>query len=250
MLVAAAAAGAEADDVVGRWASERVRAGIEASLARLGVRFDVWKSESSLYRDGWVARAVERLQAAGKLFEQDGALWFRSTEYGDDKDRVVRRSNGEFTYFGSDIGYVLDKWERGFDPLLYLWGQDHHGTVARLRNAAQAMGLPDGSVRVLLIAWVRFVRDGHEISMSKRAGEFITLDELLSEIGVDAARWFFAARGATVGHRLRHRAGQEAVGREPRLLRAVRARAHRLAPPQGGRGGPDAGRVDDRGARG
>jgi len=199
VLAAAAAAGADADDVVGRWASERVRAGIEASLARLGVRFDVWKSESSLYRDGWVARAVERLQATGKLYEQDGALWFRSTEYGDDKDRVVRRSNGEFTYFGSDIGYVLDKWERGFDPLLYLWGQDHHGTVARLRNAAQAMGLPEGSVRVLLIAWVRFVRDGREISMSKRAGEFITLDELLSEIGVDAARWFFAARGATVG---------------------------------------------------
>ncbi len=199
VLAAAAAAGADADDVVGRWASERVRAGIEASLARLGVRFDVWKSESSLYRDGWVARAVERLQAAGKLFEQDGALWFRSTEYGDDKDRVVRRSNGDFTYFGSDIGYVLDKWERGFDPLLYLWGQDHHGTVARLRNAALAMGLPEESVRVLLIAWVRFVREGREISMSKRAGEFITLDELLSEIGVDAARWFFAARGATVG---------------------------------------------------
>ena len=199
VLAAATATGADAEDVVGRWASERVRAGIEASLARLGVRFDVWKSESSLYRDGWVARAVERLQAAGKLYEQDGAVWFRSTEYGDDKDRVVRRSNGEFTYFGSDIGYVLDKWERGFDPLLYLWGQDHHGTVARLRNAAQAMGLPEGAVRVLLIAWVRFVRDGREISMSKRAGEFITLDELLSEIGVDAARWFFAARGATVG---------------------------------------------------
>ena len=199
VLAAATATDADADDVVGRWASEQVRAGIEASLARLGVRFDVWKSESSLYRDGWVARAVDRLQAAGKLYEQDGALWFRSTEYGDDKDRVVRRSNGEFTYFGSDIGYVLDKWQRGFDPLLYLWGQDHHGTVARLRNAAQAMGLPDGAVRVLLIAWVRFVRDGREISMSKRAGEFITLDELLSEIGVDAARWFFAARGATVG---------------------------------------------------
>ncbi len=197
--VLAAAAAADGDDIIGRWASERVRAGIEASLARLGVRFDVWKSESSLYRDGWVARAVERLQAAGKLYEQDGALWFRSTDYGDDKDRVVRRSSGEFTYFGSDIGYVLDKWERGFDPLLYLWGQDHHGTVARLRNAAQAMGLPAASVRVLLIAWVRFVRDGREISMSKRAGEFITLDELLSEIGVDAARWFFAARGATVG---------------------------------------------------
>ena len=147
---------------------------------------------------GWTARS-SGCRAAGKLYEQDGALWFRSTDYGDDKDRVVRRSNGEFTYFGSDVGYVLDKWERGFDPLLYLWGQDHHGTVARLRNAAQAMGLPAEAVRVLLIAWVRFVRDGQEISMSKRAGEFITLDDLLSEIGVDAARWYFAARGASVG---------------------------------------------------
>ncbi|MFI5262241.1 MAG: arginine--tRNA ligase [Candidatus Limnocylindrales bacterium] len=199
VLLSAANPGADADEVIGRWASERVRSGVEASLARLGVHFDVWKSEGSLYADGWVARAVERLHAAGALYEQDGALWFRSTTFGDDKDRVVRRSNGEYTYFGSDIGYVLDKWQRGFDELLYLWGQDHHGTVARLRNAAQAMDLPVDAVRVLLMAWVRFVRDGQEVSMSKRAGEFITLDELLSEIGVDAARWFFAARGASVG---------------------------------------------------
>jgi arginyl-tRNA synthetase len=191
--------GADADELLGRWASERVRAGIEASLASLGVRFDVWKSEGSLYAEGYVGQAVERLQAAGALYEQDGALWFRSTQFGDDKDRVVRRSNGEYTYFGSDIGYLVDKFGRDFDELLYLWGQDHHGTVARLRNAAEAMGFPRDDVRVLLIAWVRFVRDGVEVSMSKRAGEFITLDELLGEIGVDAARWFFAARGYTVG---------------------------------------------------
>ena len=184
---------------LGEWASERVRAGIEASLARLGVRFDVWKSEGSLYREGWVERAVERLRASGHLYDQDGALWFRSTDFGDDKDRVVRKSNGDFTYFGSDIGYVVEKLSRGFDRLIYIWGADHHGTVARLRNAAEAMEYDRAAVQIILIAWVRFVRDGVEVSMSKRAGEFITLDELLEEIGVDAARWFFAARAHTSG---------------------------------------------------
>ena len=196
---AAEASGADPAVVVGQWASERVRAGIEASLATLGVHFDVWKSESSLYREGWVDRAVERLRASGHLFEQDGALWFRSTDYGDDKDRVVRKSSGDYTYFGSDIGYVVEKLSRGFDHLVYIWGADHHGTVARLRNAAEAMGFDREAVQMILMAWVRFVRDGVEVSMSKRAGEFITLDELLGEIGVDAARWFFAARGHTSG---------------------------------------------------
>ena len=176
-----------------------MRAGIEASLATLGVHFDVWKSEGSLYREGWVERAVERLRASGHLYEQDGALWFRSTDYGDDKDRVVRKSSGDYTYFGSDIGYVVEKFSRGFDHLVYIWGADHHGTVARLRNAAEAMGFDREAVQMILMAWVRFVRDGVEVSMSKRAGEFITLDELLQEIGVDAARWFFAARGYTSG---------------------------------------------------
>jgi len=191
--------GRDAAWIVGEWASERVRAGIEASLATLGVRFDVWKSEGSLYREGWVERAVGRLRASGHLYEQDGALWFRSTDYGDDKDRVVRKSNGDYTYFGSDIGYVVEKFSRGFDHLVYIWGADHHGTEPRLRNAAEAMGFDRGAVQMILMAWVRFVRDGVEVSMSKRAGEFITLDELLAEIGVDAARWFFAARGHTVG---------------------------------------------------
>ena len=192
-------AAADADAIVGQWASERVRQGIEGSLARLGVRFDVWTSEGSLYRDGWVDRAVTRLNEGGWLYEQDGALWFRSTAFGDDKDRVVRRSNGQFTYFGSDAGYLLQKFDRGFDHLVYIWGADHHGTVARVRNAAEAMGFDRSAVEMLLIAWVRFVRDGQEISMSKRSGEFITLDELLEEIGVDAARWFIAARGHTSG---------------------------------------------------
>jgi arginyl-tRNA synthetase len=194
---AASAPDADMDAVVGAWASERIRAGIEASLDALGVRFDVWKSEATLHRDGWVDRAVQRLRDGGHVFEQDGATWFRSTTFGDDKDRVIYRSNGEPTYFAADIGYVTEKLSRGFDKLIYIWGADHHGTIARLRNAATAMGYDPEAIEILLVAWVRFVRDGHEVSMSKRAGEFITLDELLAEVGVDAARWSFAARAAS-----------------------------------------------------
>ena len=163
----------------------------------LGVQFDVWTSEARLHDEGWVARAVERLRERGHVYEQDGATWFRSTDFGDDKDRVIFRSTGEPTYFAADIGYVTEKLGRGFDQLIYIWGADHHGTVARVRNAAEAMGYDREAVQILLYSWVRFVRDGQEVSMSKRAGEFITLDELLAEVGVDAARWFFASRAAT-----------------------------------------------------
>ena len=180
--------------IYGEWASERIRAGIQASLERLGVHFDVWTGEGSLHKDGWVARGIEQLKSSGHLYEQDGALWFKSTAFGDDKDRVVIRSNGEPTYFASDIGYVVQKFSRGFDELIYIWGADHHGTIARLKNAAQALGYDREAIMVLLIAWVRFVRDGEEMSMSKRAGEFVSLDELLEEVGVDAARWSFASR--------------------------------------------------------
>ncbi|MGZ8515560.1 MAG: arginine--tRNA ligase [Candidatus Limnocylindrales bacterium] len=188
---------ADTDAIVGHWATGRVREGIERSLADLGVRFDVWTSEARLHDEGWVGRAVQRLRDHGHVYEGDGAIWFRSTDFGDDKDRVIIRSNGEPTYFAADIGYVTEKFSRGFDDLIYIWGADHHGTVARVRNAAEAMGYDRNAVRMLLYSWVRFVRDGQEISMSKRAGEFITLDELLAEVGVDAARWFFASRGAT-----------------------------------------------------
>ncbi len=197
-----AAADASPEDagmIAGRWASERVRAGIEASLARLGVHFDVWKEEGSLHTEGWVHRAVHRLRQSGHVFEEEGATWFRSTAFGDDKDRVIVRSNGQPTYFASDIGYVTEKFGRGFDELIYIWGADHHGTVARVRNAAEAMGYEREAVRMLLIAWVRFVRDGVEIPMSKRSGEFITLDDVLDEVGVDAARWFFSSRAYTTG---------------------------------------------------
>jgi arginyl-tRNA synthetase len=199
LWAAAEAPDADGPEVLGRWASERVRAGIEASLARLGVRFDVWTSEGAIHKAGWVERAINQLRAAGHVYESEGALWFRSTEFGDDKDRVVIRSNGRPTYFAADIGYVAEKFSRGFDELIYVWGADHHGTVTRNRAAAVALGFDPDAVRWPLIAWVRFVRDGVEISMSKRSGEFITLDELLDEVGTDGARWYFSSRAYTTG---------------------------------------------------
>jgi arginyl-tRNA synthetase len=183
---------------VGKWASDRIRTGIEASLDALGVHFDTWTTEASLIDGGWVDRAIGRLRDGGHLYEQDGATWFRSTAFGDDKDRVVIRSNGSLTYFAFDIGYVVEKFSRGFDHLIYIWGADHHGTVARVRNAAEAMGFDKAAVEMILTGWVHFVSGGQELSMSKRAGTFIALDDLLAELGADAARWYFASRGANV----------------------------------------------------
>jgi arginyl-tRNA synthetase len=183
---------------VGRWASDRIRTDIEGSLEGLGVHFDTWTTEGSLLEDGWVDRAIGRLREGGHLYEQDGATWFRSTAFGDDKDRVVVRSNGSLTYFAFDIGYVVEKFSRGFDHLIYIWGADHHGTVARVRNAAEAMGFDKAAVEMILTGWVHFVSGGQELSMSKRAGTFIALDDLLAELGADAARWYFASRGANV----------------------------------------------------
>jgi arginyl-tRNA synthetase len=199
--LAAPTAGDDADAAAwaaGKWASDRIRTGIEASLAALGVQIDVWTTEGSLLDGGWVERAISKLRESGHLYEQDGATWFRSTDFGDDKDRVVIRSNGSLTYFAFDIGYVVEKFSRGFDHLIYIWGADHHGTVARVRNAAEAMGFDKAAVEMILTGWVHFLSAGQELSMSKRAGTFITLDDLLAELGVDAARWYFASRGANV----------------------------------------------------
>jgi arginyl-tRNA synthetase len=201
--VAAAAekSGEPVEWAVGRWASEQVRAGIEASLDHLGCHFDVWRSESTLHNDGWVKQAVDRLRAAGDVYEEDGAVVFRSTKYGDDKDRVVLRSTEDNapTYFAADIGYLVEKFSRGYERIVFIWGEDHHGYVARVKAAAESLGFDRDHVQMILTAWVRFIRDGKEIAMSKRTGEFITLDELLDEIGVDAARWFFASRAASSG---------------------------------------------------
>jgi len=198
---AARKADEDASWAVGRWASEQVRAGIEASLDHLGCHFDVWRSESTLHNDGWVKQAVDRLKAAGDVYEEDGAVVFRSTKYGDDKDRVILRSTEDAapTYFAADIGYLVEKFSRGYERIVFIWGEDHHGYVARVKAAAESLGFDRDHVQMILTAWVRFVRDGKEVPMSKRTGEFITLDELLAEIGVDAARWFFASRAASSG---------------------------------------------------
>jgi arginyl-tRNA synthetase len=153
------------------------------------VRFDVYFRESELAAKGEIGAAVERLREGGAVYEADGALWFRSTEFGDDKDRVVVRSNGQHTYFGADCAYIIDKFSRGFDHLVYVLGADHHGDVARLRGAAQALGYDPDALELVIYQWVAFLRDGEPVPMGKRSGNFITLDQLLDEVGVDAARF-------------------------------------------------------------
>jgi arginyl-tRNA synthetase len=196
----AAASGSDEDAAatLGHWAATRLRAGIEASLERLGVHFDVWKSEGSLHAEGWVSQAIDRLRSGGYVYEQDGALWFASTTFGDDKDRVIIRSTDEPTYFAADIGYIVEKLSRGFDHIIYVWGIDHYGYIARTRGAAQAMGFDPDRLQMILTGWVSIIRDGTVIAMSKREGDIYELDTLLDDVGADAARWFFASRSANI----------------------------------------------------
>jgi len=168
---------------------KRVLEWIRATLDRFGVRFDVFTSETVLVERGEVAEAVERLITAGLAYEAEGAVWFRSTAFGDDKDRVLVRSDGLHTYFAADCAYLIDKFSRGFDHLVYVWGADHHGNVVRVRGAAQALGYDPSAVEIVIYQWVSFLRGGEPVAMSKRAGDFITLDQLIDEVGADAARF-------------------------------------------------------------
>jgi arginyl-tRNA synthetase len=163
-------------------------------LADFGVEFDAWYSEQSLYDTGKVARAVERLEAGGHLYVKDGATWFRSTAFGDEKDRVVRRENGQFTYFASDIAYHLDKIARGFARIIDVWGADHHGYIPRVKGALAALGVNPSQLEVALVQFAVLYRGGSKVSMSTRAGEFVTLRELRHEVGNDAARFFYVLR--------------------------------------------------------
>jgi len=167
----------------------RALEGIRATLEAFRVRFDTWASQHALEESGEIGHAIERLRRGGHIYEAEGALWFRSTDFGDDKDRVVVRANGEPTYFAADCAYVIDKFERGFDHLVYVWGADHHGDVVRVRGAAEALGFDRERVEILIYQWVAFVRGGEPVPMSKRSGNFITLDELIEEVGADAARF-------------------------------------------------------------
>jgi len=168
--------------------------GCRADLEEFGVHFDAWFSERSLYDTGKVAQVVALLMEQHYTYEQDGALWFRSTAFGDEKDRVLRRVNGAYTYFASDIAYHLNKLERGFDKLVDVWGADHHGYISRVKGALTATGADAGRLDVTLVQFVSLFRDGEKVSMSTRSGEYVTLRELRAEVGNDACRFFYMLR--------------------------------------------------------
>jgi arginyl-tRNA synthetase len=167
---------------------------IKDDLAEFGVHFDTWFSERDLEQSGAVQHAIDRLRENGHLYEQDGATWFRASDLGDEKDRVVIRENGRTTYFASDIAYFLDKLERGFETALYVFGADHHGYVARLRAAALGMGEDPDRLEIQLVQFAVLYRFGEKVAMSTRSGQFITLRELREEVGTDAARFFYVMR--------------------------------------------------------
>jgi arginyl-tRNA synthetase len=169
-------------------------AGIRADLDEFGVQFDRWYSERSLSGSGAIDRALQRLESQGQLYRKDGAVWFRSTAFGDDEDRVLVRSNGQYTYFAPDLAYHLDKRQRGFEKLIDVWGADHHGYVARMRGGITAMGEPDDCLEVCLIQFVSLYRGEVKIPMGKRDGQFVTLRQLRTEVGNDACRLFYLMR--------------------------------------------------------
>ena len=171
-----------------------ILADIRQDLEEFGVVYDQWFSERSLSDNGSVDRAIERLKASGHAYEQDGALWFRSTEYGDEKDRVLVRENKQKTYFASDIAYHIDKLERGFERVIDVWGADHHGYVPRVKAALQAVGDDPAKLDVLLVQFAILYRSGERAQMSTRSGEFVTLRELRQDVGNDACRFFYVMR--------------------------------------------------------
>jgi arginyl-tRNA synthetase len=187
---------AEDLEAVTRFAVRELRKEQDADLAAFGVKFDVYFLESSLYADGRVERTVGALVAAGHTFEQEGALWLRTTDFGDDKDRVMRKSDGSYTYFVPDVAYHQTKWERGFKHVVNVQGADHHSTVTRVRAGLQALeqGIPAGYPDYVLHNMVTVMRGGQEVKISKRAGSYVTLHDMVDEVGRDATRFFLVSR--------------------------------------------------------
>ena len=191
--------GAEDLDAVRRFAVQELRKEQDIDLQTFGVNFDVYFLETSLYTDGRVEKTVDRLIAAGHTYEKDGALWLRTTDFGDDKDRVMRKSaqfGNEYTYFVPDVAYHVTKWERGFTRAINVQGADHHSTVTRVRVGLQAleMGIPEGYPEYALHQMVSLMRGGEEVKFSKRTGTIVSIRELVDEVGRDAVRWFFLMR--------------------------------------------------------
>jgi arginyl-tRNA synthetase len=184
----------EAVTICARFAAMKILEGIRQDLVAFGVSFGRWLSEQSLYDSGAVEAVIQDLKSRDIIYEHDGALWFRTKDFGDEKDRVVVRANGLTTYFASDIAYHKDKFERKFDRILDIWGADHHGYVPRVSASIQALGYDKDRFQVLLIQLVNLLRDGKPVTMSTRAGEFVTLREVIDEVGRDAARFLFLLR--------------------------------------------------------
>ncbi|MCH2452827.1 MAG: arginine--tRNA ligase [Gemmatimonadetes bacterium] len=176
-----------------------IRSNQDSDLDNFGVQFDNYFLESSLYTDGRIDSTVESLRETGKVYEHEGAVWLKTTDYGDQKDRVMVKNNGSPTYFLPDVAYHMDKWKRGFESVINVQGSDHHGTIDRVRAGLQALGLPKGYPEYVLHQMVRLERDGEEVKFSKRSGSYITLRELIRAVGVDVTRYFFQMRKAE-GH--------------------------------------------------
>jgi arginyl-tRNA synthetase len=181
-------------DICQKKAIELILDGIKKDLSDFMVEHQVWFSENSLIQDNTVNKTLDLLLKKGMAYEQDGALWFRSTALNDDKDRVLRKSDGTLTYFASDIAYHKNKFDRGFDLVVDIWGADHHGYVPRMKAAVEALGKSPQSLQVILVQLVNLLREGRQIAMSTRAGEFITLRDVISEVGTDACRFIFLSR--------------------------------------------------------
>jgi arginyl-tRNA synthetase len=189
----------DAIGVCARYAADRILEQIRKDLADFGVTFDQWFSEQSLYDSGRVQQTIDDLKKKGQVYEKDGALWFRTEVFGDEKDRVVVRSNGLTTYFASDIAYHQEKYERGFDRVIDVWGADHHGYINRLAAAVMALGNKREQFQVILVQLVNLLRGGKPVQMSTRAGEFVTLKDIVDEVGKDAARFMFLSRSYDSG---------------------------------------------------
>jgi arginyl-tRNA synthetase len=185
-------------DAIRAFAVAYLRNEQDIDLREFGVKFDVYYLESSLYADGKVEAVVKGLTQSGKTYEKDGALWLRTTDYGDDKDRVVRKSDGSYTYFVPDVAYHVTKWRRGFAKVVNVQGSDHFGTTARVRAGLQALnaGIPQGYPDYVMHSMVRVMRGGEEVKISKRAGSYVTLRDLLDWVGRDAVRFFLLSRRA------------------------------------------------------
>ncbi|PQP87224.1 MULTISPECIES: arginine--tRNA ligase [Paenibacillus] len=167
---------------------------IKRDLARFRVHFDEWFSETSLYEKGLVEASLDELKAKGQVYEQDGATWLRTTEYGDDKDRVLVKNDGTYTYLTPDIAYHRDKYNRGYDRMINIWGADHHGYIPRMKAAMQAIGNDPDKLTVLIAQMVSLFQNGEKVKMSKRTGKAVTMEDLMEEVGIDAIRYFFTMR--------------------------------------------------------